>query len=115
MGNMKAIKWYIYNHEVDKAIIIQLAKNMNEEQLVDLIYTLYRSSQNWDKIRGIGSTKSLFLYKNDSRIKKILSGLWYKDRDAFIQLAYDTGWLGDLGEKGSQRKPYFYRVFGWGK
>ena len=99
MGNMKAIKWYIYNHEVDKAIIIQLAKNMNEEQLVDLIYTLYRSSQNWDKIRGIGSTKSLFLYKNDSRIKKILSGLWYKDRDAFIQLAYDTGWLGDLGKK----------------
>ncbi len=96
MGNMKAIKWYIYNHEVDKAIIIQLAKNMNEEQLVDLIYTLYRSSQNWDKIRGIGSTKSLFLYKNDPRIKKILSGLWYKDRDAFIQLAYDTGWLGDL-------------------
>lgn len=55
MGNMKAIKWYIYNHEVDKAIIIQLAKNMNEEQLVDLIYTLYRSSQNWDKIRGIYS------------------------------------------------------------
>ena len=51
MGNMKAIKWYIYNHEVDKAIIIQLAKNMNEEQLVDLIYTLYRSSQNWDKIK----------------------------------------------------------------
>ena len=99
MGNMKAIKWYIYNHEVDKAIIIQLAKNMNEEQLVDLIYTLYRSSQNWDKIRGIGSTKSLFLYKNDPRIKKILSGLWYKDRDAFIQLAYDTGWLGDLGKK----------------
>ena len=99
MRNMKAIKWYIYNHEVDKAIIIQLAKNMNEEQLVDLIYTLYRSSQNWDKIRGIGSTKSLFLYKNDPRIKKILSGLWYKDRDAFIQLAYDTGWLGDLGKK----------------
>ena len=31
--------------------------------------------------------------------KKILSGLWYKDRDAFIQLAYDTGWLGDLGKK----------------
>lgn len=99
MGNMKAIKWYIYNHEVDKAIVIQLSKNMNEEQLVDLIYTLYSSSQNWDKIRGIGSTKSLFLYKNDPRIKEILSGLWYKHRDAFIQLAYDTGWLGDLGKK----------------
>lgn len=99
MGNMKAIKWYVYNHEVDKTIIIQLAKNMDEEQLVDLIYTLYRSSQNWDKIRGISSTKSLFLFKNDSRIKKILNGLWYKDRDAFVQLAYDTGWLGDLGER----------------
>lgn len=99
MGNMKAIKWYIYNHEVDKAIIIQLAKNMDEEQLVDLIYTLYRSPQNWDKIRGIGSTKSLFLYKYDLRIKKILTGLWHKDRDAFVQLAYDTGWLGNLGKK----------------
>ena len=99
MGNMKAIKWYIYNHAVDKAIIIHLAKNMNEEQLVDLIYTLYRSTENWDKIRGIGSTKSLFLYKNDLRINKILKGLWYKDKDAFIQLAYDTGWLGDLGKE----------------
>ena len=37
MGNMKAIKWYIYNHEVDKAIIIQLAKNMNEEQVFEAI------------------------------------------------------------------------------
>ena len=107
MGNMKAIKWYIYNHEVDKAIIIQLSKSMNEGQLVDLIYTLYRSSQNWDKLRGIGSTKSLFLYKNDPRIKKILSGLWYKDRDAFIQLAYDTGWLGELDKKARRGKRVF--------
>lgn len=41
MGNMKAIKWYIYNHEVDKAIIIQLAKNMNEDATGRFnIYTL---------------------------------------------------------------------------
>ena len=65
MGNIKAIKWYIYNHKVDKAIIIQLAKNMDDAQIVDLIYTLYRSKDNWQNIRGIGSTKNLYMYKND--------------------------------------------------
>lgn len=98
MGNIKAIRWYIYNHKVDKAIIIQLAKNMDDAQIVDLIYTLYRSKDNWQNIRGIGSTKNLYMYKNDKRIKEILKGLWYKDRDAFIQLAYDTGWLSEVGE-----------------
>ena len=97
MGNIKAIKWYVYNHQIDKAIIIQLAKNMSDAQIVDLIYTLYQSKDNWCNIRGIGSTKNLYLYKNDNRIKKILKGLWYKDRDAFIQLAYDTGWLWEVG------------------
>ena len=97
MGNIKAIKWYIYNHQIDKAIIIQLAKNMNDAQIVDLIYTLYRSRDNWQNIRGIGSTKNSYIYKNDNRIKEILKGLWYKDKDAFIQLAYDTGWLSEVG------------------
>lgn len=97
MGNIKAIKWYIYNHQIDKAIIIQLAKNMNDAQIVDLIYTLYRSRDNWQNIRGIGSTKNLYIYKNDNRIKEILKGPWYKDKDAFIQLAYDTGWLSEVG------------------
>ena len=69
------IKWYIYNHQIDKAIIIQLAKNMNDAQIVDLIYTLYRSRDNWQNIRGIGSKKNLYRYKNDNRIKEILKGL----------------------------------------
>lgn len=96
MENIKAIKWYIYNHQVDKAIIIQLAKNMSDTQIVDLIYTLYHSKNNWQNIRGIGSTKNLYLYKNDRRIKEVLRGLWYKDKDAFIQLSYDTGWLSEV-------------------
>lgn len=107
MGNMKAIKWYIYNHEVDKATILLLAKTMNEEQLVDLIYTLYRSTNNYKKIRGIGSTKSLFFYKNDKRIRNTLAGLWYKDKDSFVQLAYDTGWLNELGEKSKRGKKIY--------
>lgn len=80
---------------------------MNEEQLVDLIYTLYRSAENCKKIRGIGSTKSLFLYKNDKRIKSALAGLWLKDKGSFVQLAYDTGWLNDLGEKSKRGKKIY--------
>lgn len=97
MGNIKAIKWYIHNHVLQKPAIIQLAKNMNESQLIDLLFTLYKSANNWDKIRGIGSTKNLYLIKNDNRVKLILKGLWFKDRDACVQLAHDTGWLTDLG------------------
>lgn len=48
---------------------------MNDAQIVDLIYTLYRSRDNWQNIRGIGSTKNLYRYKNDNRIKEILKGL----------------------------------------
>lgn len=98
MGNFKAIKWYIHNHEILKTTILKLAKTMDENQLIELISTLYESEKNWNKIRGVGSTRNLYLYKHDDRIKRILKGLWYKDRDAFVQLAYDTGWLSELGK-----------------
>lgn len=107
MENYKAIRWYIYNHEIQKSAILQLAKMMNESQLVDLIYSLFKSEKNWNKIRGVGTTKNLYLCKKDKRIESILKGLWYKDMDAFIQLASDTGWLGELG-KHTKRREFIY-------
>ena len=48
------------------------------------------------KIRGLGSTKNLYLLKSDPRIKQILNLLWYDDMDAYVQLSYDTNNLGDI-------------------
>lgn len=96
IGNVGAIKWYLLNHPVQKTTILRLARDMDEEQLVMLIDLLYQSKYNEQNLRGVGAMRSLFMYKNDRRIIRILNGLWRKDRDAFIQLAYDTNWLGDL-------------------
>jgi len=99
MGNFKAVETYINKFEVDKMILVELGSVMNENELIDFIWILVNSKNNANKIRGIGSSKNLFLYKNDDRIKLILKKLWYIDKSAFIQLAYDTGWLKELGNK----------------
>lgn len=110
VGNIKAIHWYIYNHPVPKSILIQLSKEMDEGQLLDLLICLFKSKDNKDKIRGIGSTKNLFIKKNDSRVKWLLKGLWNTDEDAFIQLAYDTGWLGEIWRYSPKRYGLYIKL-----
>lgn len=102
VGHTKAIHWYINTYPVQKSILIQLAKEMDEEQLIDLLMCLFRSKDNKDKLRGIGSAKNLLVMKKDPRVKKMLEGLWYSDKDAFVQLAYDTGWLGEIWKYSSK-------------
>ncbi len=96
IGKKKALNWYIYNHPVHKSILIQLAAEMNEDQLLDFMLVILRSEYNKDKLRGIGSAKNLYQKKNDKRLENILSMAWNIDKDAYIQLEYDTGLLQDL-------------------
>lgn len=110
MGNKKAINWYFYSHEVNKNIIIQLSREMTNEQLIELLLVLSRSNQNKDKMRGIGSTKNLYANKHDVRIKEILRTMWYEDKDAFVQLAYDTCWLGEIWKYSNKRELLYIKI-----
>ena len=110
MGYMKAIKWYIYNHSVSKSILIQLASEMNEDALLDFMLALSRSEMNKDKLRGIGSTKNLFQKKKDYRVKEILKILWGTDKDAYVQLAYDTGLLGEIWKTNAKGKSIYIHI-----
>lgn len=96
IGHKKAIEWYVYNHDVDKSILLQLSSNIDENQFVELLLILSKSTKNIAKIRFLGSTKNLYLLKSDPRIKQILSLLWKGDMDAYVQLSYDTNNLGDI-------------------
>lgn len=110
MGHKKAINWYIYNNSVQKSILIQLAAEMDEDQLLDFMLTVSRSELNKNKLRGIGSTKNLYQKKNDSRLKEILSTVWNIDKDAFIQLEYDTGLLQDLWKTSKNGKSVYIHL-----
>lgn len=110
MGQKKAINWYIYNHSVQKSILIQLAAEMDENQLLDFMLTVSRSELNNNKLRGIGSTKNLYQKKNDVRLKEILSNVWNIDKDAFIQLEYDTGLLQDLWKTSKNGKSVYIHL-----
>lgn len=110
MGYRKTLNWYIYNHSVQKSILIQLAAEMNEDQLLDFMLTLSRSDLNKDKMRGIGSTKNLFQKKNDRRVKEILSTMWDVDKDAYVQFAYDTGLLEELWKTSKNGKSIYIHI-----
>lgn len=110
MGHKKAIDWYIYNNSVQKSILIQLAAEMDEDQLLDFMLTVSRSELNKNKLRGIGSTKNLYQKKNDVRLKEILSNVWNIDKDAFIQLEYDTGLLQDLWKTSKNGKSVYIHL-----
>lgn len=110
IGKTKAINWYVNTHDVQKSILIQLASDMDEEQLINFLLVLAKSKQNKDKLRGIGSAKNLYSKKNDYRVKKLLEILWYEDKDAFIQLAYDTGWLSEIWKHNKNGKSIYIHL-----
>lgn len=95
---------------MQKSILFQLAAEMNEDQLLDFMVTVSRSELNKGKLRGIGSTKNLYQKKNDGRLKEILSRIWEIDKDAFIQLEYDTGLLQDLWKTSKNGKSVYIHL-----
>lgn len=110
IGKTKAINWYVNTHDVQKSILIQLASDMDEEQLINFLLVLAKSEQNKDKLRGIGSAKNIYSKKNDKRVKELLTILWFEDKDAFIQLAYDTGWLSEIWKHNKNGKSIYIHL-----
>lgn len=95
IGNFKAIKWVIFNYEVNVNTLIKIGQKVTESEYVELLFTISRSN-NHEKMITMCRIRSALSQKNNSSVSKLLNMYWKKNRQIFTYLADAFGWLPDL-------------------
>lgn len=95
IGNVKAIKWAIFNYDVNVNTLIKLGQKVTESEYVELLLTISRS-KNEDKMTTMCRVRSALSQKNNPSVTKLFNAYWKKNRQIFTYLADAFGWLPDL-------------------
>ncbi len=95
IGNFKAIKWAIFNCDVNINTLIKIGQKVTESEYVDLLLTISRS-KNEEKMTTMCRVRSALSQKNNSSVSGLLNVYWKKNRQVFTYLADSFGWLPDL-------------------
>ena len=95
IGNFKAIKWAIFNYDVNINTLIKIGQKVTESEYVDLLLTISRS-KNDDKMITMCRVRSALSQKNNSSVSRLLKLYWKKNRQVYTYLADAFGWLPDL-------------------
>lgn len=95
IGNFSAIKWAIFNFDVNVNTLIKIGQRVSEQEYVELLLVISRSN-NKEKMNTMCRVRSALSQKKSSSVSKLLNIYWKRDRQVFTYLANAFGWLSDL-------------------
>lgn len=95
IGNFNAIKWAVFNFDVNINTLIKIGLKVSETEYVELLFAICKS-KNQDKMSTMCRIRNVLSQKNNSSVTKLLNIYWRKDRQIFTYLADAFGWLPDL-------------------
>ena len=110
IGNFKAIKWAIFNYDVNINTLIKIGQKVTESEYVDLLLAISKSKNN-DKMITICRVRSALSQKNNSSVAKLLKVYWKKNRQVFTYLADAFGWLPDLNSNEQYGEMIYAKCF----